>query len=213
MSTARDHAKERALYFERALHAVGARGTGKALLERLLAAYAEPHRRYHDLAHVESCLAWLDWHFSLAEHPHEIALALWFHDAVYEPLKGDNEAKSAAWAVSALTELGARADSVARIEAMILATKGHVASTPDEALMLSIDLAILGASPSVYERFERDARAEYAMVPDDAYAEGRTRVLAALLAHTPLYPNPVIAAQLEKRARKNVGSELARLKG
>jgi predicted metal-dependent HD superfamily phosphohydrolase len=197
--------------FARAWAGIGATTAAEPVYASLVAAYEEPHRRYNTLEHIESCLAWLDWCWSLAEHPHEIAIALWFHDAVYDPLARDNEAKSAAWATRALLDAGVDMQITRRIEAMVLATSAHVGSTPDEALMLSIDLAILGASPAAYARFERDVREEYRDVPDAAYAAGRARVLTSLASATPLYATPAIAAELERKARKNLARAIASL--
>jgi len=67
------------------------------LLERLLAAWHEPQRHYHTLQHLEECLTLFDELRDQAQHPLEVELALWFHDAVYHVRAHDNEACSARW--------------------------------------------------------------------------------------------------------------------
>ena len=63
--------------------------------ERLRSAYAEKHRHYHTSAHIESCLALFDEHRSAAQAPENVECAIWFHDAVYNPMRTDNERRSA----------------------------------------------------------------------------------------------------------------------
>lgn len=197
--------------FARDLRALGADDSdAQATCDALLVAHASEARRYHTFAHVEACLGWLDWSWSLAERPHEIAIALFFHDAVYEPLATDNEAKSAAWARDVLGSADVADDARARVEAMILATRAHVASDDDTALLLDIDLAILGASASTFARFERDVRAEFAAVEDATYAVGRARVLAGFMARPSIYATPLFRELLEDKARANIARALLR---
>ena len=68
------------------------------LLDAIRAAYAEPWREYHTAQHLQECL--LLWDETRQGDPEEllIALALYFHDAVYDPRAPDNEARSADWA-------------------------------------------------------------------------------------------------------------------
>ncbi len=61
------------------------------LPEQLLSAYAEPHRHYHTQHHIAACLEALDAHRHCAERPEEVELAIWFHDAVYDTRRTDNE--------------------------------------------------------------------------------------------------------------------------
>ena len=60
-----------------------------AVLEALVARWAEPHRRYHTLEHLRECLALFDEHRAQARHPGEVALAVWFHDAVYDTSRSE----------------------------------------------------------------------------------------------------------------------------
>lgn len=191
---------------------LGAASDGQALGERLLAAWSEPHRHYHTLQHLAECLALLDQHRGLAERPAEVAMALWFHDAIYAPRARDNEAQSAAWAVRELRAAGVAADAIARIEALILVTAHTgVPVGADAELLVDIDLAILGAEAPRYAEYDRQVRAEYRWVPGFLYRRGRRQVLANFAARRPLYRTPALRDALEARAAINLAGALARL--
>ena len=64
--------------------------------EELAAAYAAPGRHYHNLAHIEDCLAALAQVEGLSAHERELlSEAIWWHDVVYDPTRSDNEELSA----------------------------------------------------------------------------------------------------------------------
>jgi predicted metal-dependent HD superfamily phosphohydrolase len=203
-------ATEPAQRFAAAWSAAGAHADPAPVFAQLCAAYEQPHRHYHTLEHIAHALAWLDWTSGAAQRPHEIALALWFHDYVYDPLRKDNEPVSAQAARHALGGAGVPEAALARIEAMILATGTHVAQLGDGALLVDIDLAILGAPPEDFARFERQVRLEYGMFDDASYARGRGHVLTKLAARRPLYATPLMAEELEARARRNLAQAIAR---
>lgn len=124
---------------------------------QLQSAYAQKHRRYHTARHIDECVALFDEAKSLAEYPGEVECALWFHDAVYEPMAKSDEERSANWAAEFGTRVGMTPDAVARIRAHIMATRHlSVPTGGDSGLVVDIDLAILGAAPSRYNEFERD---------------------------------------------------------
>ena len=191
---------------------LGARETSGGLLNQLVAAYSEQHRHYHTLQHLRECLAHFDAAGSLARHPAEVELALWFHDAVYDPQRDDNEERSADWAQRSVAAAGCEPAVGERVKALVLATGGHAAShDPDTQLLLDIDLAILGASAERFAEFERQVRAEYAHVPADAYRSGRARVLRGFLDRPRIYGTAPYHDALEQRARANLGQALGAL--
>lgn len=180
------------------------------LFDRLRASYAEPHRAYHTAQHIDECLAQLDLVREQCERPAEVELALWFHDAIYRSWRRDNEEQSAALALRTLH--AAPPDSLERIRQMILATRQHDEGlSGDAALVLDIDLAILGAPAVVYERFERAIRREYWWVPRARYAAGRSKILARFLDRPAIYTHDLFYQRYEQAARANLRSALEQL--
>jgi predicted metal-dependent HD superfamily phosphohydrolase len=167
-------------------------------------------RHYHTLSHLEACLRELDAVLELAVRPAEVELALWFHDAIYRSWRRDNESQSATLAVRTLR--AAPVDTVERIRQMILATTHHEAGfTGDTALVLDIDLAILGAPPEIYAQFERAIRREYWWVPRARYVAGRGRILRSLLERPAIYQQDRLYGKYEQPARANIAAALKQL--
>lgn len=184
------------------------------LLEQLCTRYAEPQRHYHTLQHLDECLHLLAAHRDLAERPPEVALALWFHDAVYDVQAGDNEARSADWARDALITAGAPAEAAGRVHALVMATRhgqpgAQAPQDLDTRLLLDVDLAILGAPPARYAEYERQIRAEYAHVPPEVFEQRRRQLMAGFLARQPLYLTAGIRAEREPQARRNLAAAVA----
>jgi predicted metal-dependent HD superfamily phosphohydrolase len=183
-----------------------------ALLARLRECWCEPHRHYHTLQHLEECFSQLDALAPQCEHVGEVVLALWFHDAVYDPHRADNEARSAEWAHEAARAAGAGEAVATRLHALVMAT-GHGVPPrgSDERIVVDVDLAILGAKPSRFDEYERQVRSEYAWVPDEVFRTTRRHLLEGLLARPAIYSTPGLASQLEARARSNLQRSLAAL--
>ena len=182
------------------------------VLASLLARWSEPHREYHTLQHLRECLELFGHVRAQAEHPGEVAIALWFHDAVYDTSRHDNEAASAAWATEVLLEAGAEAALADRVNALIMATRHSEApSTPDAKLLVDIDLAILGAEPARFEEYERQIRDEYGFVPEAVFRDKRAEILRGFVARPALFSTPACADRLAAPARANLARAIARL--
>ena len=94
------------------------------VFNRLVDAYTQPERYYHNLNHIDGVLTTLD-RFNDLQNPRSVYLAAWFHDFVYDPKAVDNEAKSAEAAQELLTSLGESTATIALVQQLILATQGH----------------------------------------------------------------------------------------
>jgi predicted metal-dependent HD superfamily phosphohydrolase len=160
----------------------------EALRQRLLASYREPQRRYHTLQHLAECIARFEPVQDLATSPGEVELALWFHDAVYDVRRHDNEARSAAWARDELLAAPAAAAAAARVHALVMSTRHDALPEPGDAMLLvDIDLSILGASPDRFDEYEAQIRAEYAWVEDRVFRSKRRSILTAFLARPTIF--------------------------
>lgn len=194
---------------------VGGLPAAAATLEHLLAAYGDPVRRHHDLRHLTEVLDVVDELAPLAEDADAVLLAAWFHDVVYEPARGDNEEASAALAEALLPSLGVPAARVAAVGRLVRLTATHGAA-PDDAdgvVLCDADLAVLGAGVARYADYAAGVRVEYAHVPDDAFATGRTVVLSSMLERNPLFRTPAAQQRWEDAARRNMAAELRWLSG
>ena len=188
------------------------------LQAELMTAWSEPHRHYHDQRHLRECLAlWTRWR-GHSPRASEVALALWFHDAIYDPqapVSESNELNSAAWAARSLVRAGADSDTAQRVHDLVMATQ-HDASTAlasslDARLLVDIDLSILGSPAERFERYDQDVRKEYAWVPGFRYQEARAQVLQSFLDRPRLYYGEHAVELLEAQARINLAAALSRL--
>ncbi|HJR17527.1 MAG TPA: hypothetical protein VJ808_11790 [Gemmatimonadales bacterium] len=191
---------------------LGARGDGLSVFTRLATAYAEPTRSYHTAAHIQDCLEQLDLSRRSARHPIRVEAALWFHDAIYQPARSDNEDRSADLARTALDDAEVPSEVTDHIAELIRATRHDaVPSEPDAALLCDIDLSILGRSREVFDRFERQIRREYAWVSEMTYRSARSELLGEFLRRPSIYQTVEFRERYERRARANLARLLKEL--
>lgn len=195
---------------------------GKELLKR----WEEAHRSYHNSAHLLEMLGHLDTFYS-GQTPRPLALAAWFHDAVYEGTPGNDERHSAQLAATSLAPL-IEAGQLKHTEldaalALIEATTSHTLPLEDQCLeqaglsfkdaelFLDADVAILAADEPRYHRYCAGVRAEYGHIADTDFRQGRTRILADFLGREKIYLSQRGQADFEQKARQNMARELAEL--
>ncbi len=188
---------------DRSLSEIGARPS-RFIFDELKAAYTEPGRRYHTDRHISDCLTHFRTFRRLAIRPAEVEVAFWFHDAVYDTRRSDNEERSAEWAARFLG--AAKADQVVidRTARLITATKGHQPHDADAAVLIDIDLGILGASPHIFKQYDSDIRREYQWVPDEQFRQGRVQVLSSFLERPAIYSTEHFLREYEQQARANL---------
>ncbi|HEY5780602.1 MAG TPA: hypothetical protein VIT66_01855 [Lysobacter sp.] len=175
------------------------------------AAYATPARAYHHYGHVQDVMR----HYDMVVagpgwmQPAEVYLAVLYHDAIYQPGRNDNEARSAELAREHIARWLPGVDA-ARVAALIDLTSRHgrvAAEEVDEdaALFLDCDMAILGAEPAVFDAYDRGIAAEYrGHVPGWLYKLNRRRFLKGLLARERIFLSEFFHARLDAQARRNL---------
>lgn len=177
------------------------------LRDRLVAAYSTA-RGYHDLQHLAEVLD------RIAElggaDNRELVLAAWFHDAVYDGARDDEE-RSAALAKAWLAESGVDVDEVVRL---VLVTVAHAPEEGDVAgeMLSDADLGVLGAPSSRYAEYVAGVRADYAHLSDEEFRAGRLAVLSDLAERPELFRTSHARAHWDAPARANLVAEIAALR-
>jgi predicted metal-dependent HD superfamily phosphohydrolase len=181
-----------------------------AVFDELVTRYSEPARHYHTLEHLAEMFRVAGRLSPDVRNFTDVQLAIWFHDAIYDPTRSDNEAMSAELAETQLDLLRVPDAQRDRVTDLILATQHETEpTTPDAQVLLDADLAILGAAGARYDRYAHDIRREYAHVPEEDYRRGRTAVLRKFLARKTIYHTSRMLAAGEATARANIEREIA----
>jgi predicted metal-dependent HD superfamily phosphohydrolase len=191
---------------------LGAKGDPGPPFADLVARYSEPHRAYHTLAHVAHCLDEFEAARSEARDAAAVELALWTHDAVYDPRAKDNEEKSAELAVATVRQAGLPEALGRKVADMIRASTHRAApDDSDTRLFADVDLSILGQPAPVFDEYERQVRKEYAWVPGFLFSAGRGAILRSFLERPAIYGTDLFRGKYEKAARANLTRSLLRL--
>jgi len=177
--------------------------------------YTQPHREYHNLMHIEDVLLRIEELEPPTEHELALALAAWFHDAVYQPGQDDNEDRSAYAAYDALEQVGADPTLIAEVLRLIRLTAAH---DPDDddlagAVLCDADLAILAAASDRYAQYATAIREEYVHVSESDFRAGRAKVLRRFLDRPTIYRTAHGREHWEAAARANISAEITALEG
>jgi predicted metal-dependent HD superfamily phosphohydrolase len=182
--------------------------------EQLMNAYAEPHRHYHTQQHIAECLTEFDEARHLIQQPIAVELALWFHDAVYDPKAADNEEQSALLFKRCAAEIPLPDSLIETGSKLVLATKHH---SPDadcySMLIVDIDLSIFGKPRERFLEYEQQIRQEYLWVPQALFSSKRAEILKRFLARETIYGTDWFRNKYEQQARRNLDESILKLRG
>lgn len=185
----------------------GEPGAGRAAYLELARLYGEKGRFYHNMQHIDNSLLELEWVELSGLERYLPAMAIWYHDAIYDVRAKDNELKSAELAKERLLCGGIAKESGEAVYRLIMATchgAGEAAFEEDERVMIDVDLAILGQSERLYDLYESSIRQEYSHVDLESYRKGRGDVLKGFLARQTIYLTEPFRERYERQARLNL---------
>jgi predicted metal-dependent HD superfamily phosphohydrolase len=168
-------------------------------------------RHYHNFSHISSMLHQAENFKSSIVNYDAFLLSIWYHDAIYKPTKKDNEEKSAILAQKRLKTLNIDEKTLEIIQKLIISTKKHeivLSNNDDNALLLDIDLSILGSDWKTYQNYIENIRKEYAIYPNFMYKKGRKQVLMHFLERKTLFFTDIYKEKHEAQARKNLLKEI-----
>lgn len=185
--------------------------------------YSAPGRHYHNLDHINWCLAELEQcstHFGLSADEIEILkIAIWWHDAVYNPYSKLNEVNSANLFHKNCTDNFIDRMNKPKMHAimdMILLTARHTSclslSNQLEQILLDIDLASLGYDHTTFLRNNGNIRKEYYFVDQETYCKASISFLQTMLEKKRIYYTDYFYDKYEQQARSNMEWQVSFLK-
>ena len=197
-------------YWMSLMKALGNPKGSEMVLRDLLSRYGEPYRVYHNLSHI---VAMLDELEMVNENNPAIALAIWFHDVVYDPKDKDNEEQSAELAKKEIQKIGLPSLLGEQVNNLVMATK-HTAVPVDHTaqILVDIDLIVLGKSEKEFDVYEAGIRKEYEWVPQPDFCAGRLKILQSFLDRPWIYSTQLFRDKYESVARKNLKKAIKQLK-
>ena len=182
------------------------------LFNEIKSKYSTALRFYHNMSHLDHLIVELNPVKNQIEDWQTIVLSVAYHDIVYNPLKKNNEEKSADIATDRLGQLNVSEEQKEECSQKILSTRRHAVSDhPDTNYFTDADLSILGSAPGSYSDYSQKIRKEYKYFPDLMYNPGRKKVLKRFLEMSTIFKTRHFQNKYEVQARRNITNELKSL--
>lgn len=173
--------------------------------------YSQKSRYYHNLSHIHNMLLKAEDFKNEIYDFDVLKLTIWYHDIIYKSTKKDNEEKSVVFAKKRLKSLNFDEKRIKIVQNLIISTKKHeliLHDNSDNALLLDLDLSILGSSWESYKKYIQNIRKEYKIYPNFMYNPGRKKVLEHFLKRESLYFTDSFKNEYEIQARENLKREI-----
>lgn len=180
-----------------------------SLWDEVETSYSGKDRHYHNLVHLNNLLLQLSEVKPQIQDWDAVLFALFYHDLIYNPVRRDNEKKSAKRAAERLETLNFPAAGIDKCVRLILATQGHITHDDhDVNLFTDADLSVLGSDSDQYLAYTQQVRKEYHIYPDLLYKPGRKKVLVHFLNMDRIFKTDHFYDKYETQARQNLSNEL-----
>lgn len=179
--------------------------------QEIEAKYESTGRYYHNLAHLEAMLKAYGDHEAEIETKDALLLSVYFHDLIYNPMRKDNELKSAERMKVLLGSTPVSKEIIDTCYRQILQTKEHQLtekSKRDDAFFLDFDLEVLSRSWPEYQEYATQIRKEYWMYPKLLYNKGRRAAMTKFLERDQIYFTEIFQTKKEATARANMKREI-----
>ena len=152
----------------------------KCDINTILAMWNESHRYYHNLNHLNDLIEQINENksqYSQKEYE-KMILASLFHDCVYDPMRTDNEERSADFFMECIIDKSN--PDLLEVKQMIFDTKTHESTTPLSEKFNKLDMNIVERDFNQLLDWEEGIYNEYKSY-GEKYKEGRLQFLESLL--------------------------------
>lgn len=171
--------------------------------ERLRGLLGDPRRHFHNLGHIRHCLRRVDEVAARLADRDAVEMALWFHDAIYEPGDPANERRSAELFLA--LSVGAPPALRCRVSRLILTTRHNAPPRGgDRCFIDDIDLVGFGAPWDEFMRQGALLREEFSMQTDAEYHHGQVAFLRMLARRPVFFATDYFRSRYEAAAQDNL---------
>ena len=187
----------------------------------LIGAYQQPSRHYHRLGHLLMMRAELGLS-NTTDGPNldfkdkrGVELAIDVHDIVQGLIPTFDVSDSERWVLTLLQAWGIDPQKeFLSLLPCLRATEHHPDKPPttsDAKLVADADLAILGQTDIVYQKYAAGVSKEFGWVPEELFIRERIKVLNGFIKRPQIYWTDYFGELYEEKARQNISKELLEL--
>jgi predicted metal-dependent HD superfamily phosphohydrolase len=179
--------------------------------QELIKLYSQDHRHYHTLEHVTTLFQLASSHSIRLSIPQ--ILAIWYHDAIYDPTRKDNEENSCKLLLQHHEGNSAIIKGyLNRAINIIMDTKYHKSDDNESQIVLDLDLVGFGFDTETYDYTTELLRKEYSHLSDVVWKASRRLFLNDVLNCDYIFYTQFGRDFYEDNARRNIERELKNLR-